>query len=250
LREFVERWWQEPMEDVGGPIKKARHRYRGARAGIDPETNEPMPMVKLTDKVISTFPPSVQAWIGFFRDMDNKPPKRRFFFDADGCPDHRMVESASVLELVSFSEPPFSYSVRKADFHLPDPYVTALDAEYRTFSGQIAHVTTLALQYIMSESRGNSGFCIQRDLNLNEKFIADLRSALPVHAVFDNALIFEGHNMVATCNADLHMTCIRPNFRFRLRSPATRDDVPGFLWEHARNSNDQWGIFFDELFAV
>ena len=229
LREFTERWYQIPVDDVGGPLKpvprmRGRSLEEEERQTVDAAMNDP--------KVNAGLPPSLREWIFFIRDLqlvlpdfDSGSGNRHFFYDSD--------ERISFLQGDGGRNHCF---VRHEHRRNPDPPVWQdwTMPMPRDMSRSVApHVTTLALQYLLTQYEPQFGEQPEEQ-RLTKKVARQLANYFPVRSSFDQMQIFERQNVIALFIPESMFGVAGPALHVKARPPANPDEVHEQLWELGR----------------
>src|SRR5262249_20880834 len=126
LREFAERWCEQPMEDAGASLKKGRNKEE-----------------KRTHALLAASPPSLREWVAVTRALDwgESGP------ELGANESHELQDFDEVICFLNFDCNRTVFYVGK-DPGNPDPPVewTWVSLE----SGSFPHLTTFAFQYLMA----------------------------------------------------------------------------------------------------
>jgi uncharacterized protein (TIGR02996 family) len=229
IREFTERWYQIPVDDVGGPLKPRTSVPAWEETDlrtVDATMNDP--------KVSAGLPPSLREWAFFVRDLqlglqdfDSGSGNRHIF----GPYRERRIDFHFLLQNGGRD----GYQVRDVDRHEPDPPVWWVPIAgfhpSRDSSRLVApHVTTLALQYLLTRHYRGFGSETLRQ-KMTKKFARQLANFFPVHAHFDETQIFERSNVIALWMPVSLFTGHRPCFHLNVRPPPDPYEVLDQLFE-------------------
>jgi uncharacterized protein (TIGR02996 family) len=224
IREFTERWYQIPMDDVGGPLKPVPRR-RGR--SVDEWELRTVGEAMSDPNVNAGLAPSLREWLLFIRDLQlglndfgrgsgdrhifNDSGERIGFLQQDGGRANCFVRDEHRHEL----DPPVWW-----DWTTPNPF--------RDESRSVApHVTTLALHYLLTQYEREQ----PEPENVTKKRARRLANFFPVHSRFDETQIFERQNVIALVIPESLFTGDRPCIHVKVRPPANPDEVVNELWE-------------------
>jgi uncharacterized protein (TIGR02996 family) len=216
LREFTERWYGIPMEDVGGHSEEVRRTEE--ELGLD-------------------LPPSVREWIAYNLDLgESQHQVLRDIYEVKRLPD------LSAVSLMLQCEQDVYWAVREKNLHAPDPAVDVFvlgresgeNFRFRHHGPFAPHVTGFVLSYTSAFLRGKGGgFGVE--VNPTPELLRQLTDAFPVHSQFDDIHVFEARNMI-TLLRDNHL-CVE------VWKPVLPREVPDCLWKLTRNGGSFHGMF-------
>lgn len=236
LREFVERWYQIPMDDVGGPLKPFPP-GSGLAADIghldvDEAMNDP--------KVFKRVPPSVHEWTFFIRDLLLRQP------DIESCTGntHRLGEFEKLLYFMQLQGGRQMFFVRPEDKRVPDPPVwwdSTINLQLGIPASErgpdhsrlvVPHVTSLALHYLLAHLGNDLGEGEFYKEKMTKKFARRLENYFPARSHFDDIQVFDRPNVIAFWTP---------------QSAMCNGEAPCFrLFGRTRNA---WEEAFDQLFS-
>jgi uncharacterized protein (TIGR02996 family) len=236
IREYVERWYQIPLPDVGG------------------RTDE---IIKAQFLLGRTLPASVREWVAFAHDVRRDRDHHVVLRDL-----YQMVElnGLSAVSLLLQCEGDYHWAVRHRDLAVPDPPVHGFHWDFENEPDEeesfafvpdranpIARtLTAWVLEYAMAYTRGGAGG-FNTDVADATRLIHDLTTTFPVNCRFGKTEIFEADNI----QVRLH-----PSGRGRQKSrrrivvevakSMPREAVPAFLWDYTRSGGSFHGMFIPE----
>jgi hypothetical protein len=240
IREFAERWYQIPMDDVGGPLKPLPRKSALSRDAqlrtVDDAMNDP--------KVSAGLPPALREWVVFIRDM--QLGRDRFNLGDPG--QHYLSAEWQRSALVQRDRPAsgevgflLQYGGREGCFvragkrEGPDPPVW-----WRDHTGPIwgrdstrvvaPHVTTLALHYLLMQYEPEFGDHPGQQ-KMTKKFARQLANCFPVRGDFDGTQLFERDNAIALWAPESPFDGCSPCLHVKVRPPADQDEVLSQLFE-------------------
>jgi hypothetical protein len=223
LREYVERWYQIPMEDVGGPLKPFPP---SRRRSWDESAIQSVDQAMSDRKVSAGLPPSVREWLLFIREVQLG---LRGFGGGSGDV-HNFWDSAERITFFHLDGGREGCFVRAEDRHEPDP--PAWHCTLNDHRGEFVapHVTTLALHYILTQYEPEFGMKPGAQ-KMTKPFARRLASAFPVHSRFDETRIYERANVIALWIPRSLFTGDVPHVHVKVRPPANPDEVDHELWD-------------------
>jgi uncharacterized protein (TIGR02996 family) len=218
LREFAERWCDEPMGDVGGPIEKC-----------------PTKEDDIDRKLLAAAPPSLREWVGFLRDVDG------WGVSSDGLGANESREwrdSGDEVCFLNFDGYRTVFVVRKGPGNADPP----VEWSYvRLQSGSFPHLTTFAFQYVLGaweNERIAEKFAVR--VKRTKTLTRQLEDAFPVHSEWDGIHVFEQTNLIALLNQDLLFTGGQLDLQVMVREPASLADVPAFIRKFPPSEHSLW----------
>lgn len=224
LREFVERWHQIPMQDVGGSLIAVPVDAPGQGTPYYDEPRQSVGDALNNPEVRAGLPPSLCEWMVFIRELDLG---LKGFGDGTGDV-HRFLETLDEIHFFQQDSGRGCYSIRRADRDEPDPQV------WYSYSYGVppvpvaAHLTTLALHFVVLG--GEHEFSLPVEQRMTRPFARRLEKAFPVRSSFDETQIFERPNVIAVWFPQSPFTGRGPRLHIKVRPPANREDVARELW--------------------
>lgn len=228
LREFIERWHQIPIDDVGGPLKpiprgKSRPMVEADLHTVNAAMNDP--------KVSAGLPPSLREWIVFIRDLQLGLKD----FGGGSGDQHVFWDSGERISFLQRDGGRDGCFVRGEQRHDLDPPVWWEDNTRQLPHPDSSHlvsprVTTLALHYLLTQYEPEFGESHTRQ-NMTKKVVRQLANYFPVQSEFDGIQMFERHNVIALWIPESLLTGDRPCLHVKVRPPANPEDVHTELWE-------------------
>ncbi len=227
LREFVERWYQIPMDDVGGPLKPFPPRNdqsleEGDRRTVNEAMNDP--------KVNANLSPSLREWILSIRDLQLGLTD----FDQGSGNRHIFRDEGERIGIMSPGNGRESFFVRDEHRHEPDPPVWRDSIRPRKDideSHQVApRATTLALHYFLTRDELEDGEG-ENEQKMTKKFARQLAKCFPVRSHFDELQLFERPNVIALWVPESPFNGEAPCFRLMARTRANWEEVFDQLFE-------------------
>jgi uncharacterized protein (TIGR02996 family) len=228
LREFIERWYRVPMNDVGGPLMPVAPRNQWADQSVDDVMGNPNRNHQL--------PPSLREWMFFVRELDLRLPDfaegngyshifeenagRLFFFQLEGGHEHIYVRA----EDRDRPDPPV-WRMDRVDWPNPHPLLP-LDRRGRPYTYEVgSHLTTMMLSYLlfMNGPGDITGDVFPCEESLTEDLTRRLKQAFPVHSQFDETHIFERENAFVAWSPQSVYWGERPIFQLKARSRTEHD---------------------------
>jgi uncharacterized protein (TIGR02996 family) len=220
LREYVERWYQIPMEDVGSKLKPIPKNHKGPRGeSFDPEELKSVDQAFSKKKVWEGLPPSLREWILFIRELKLGVPNLCL---ANGDT-HSFAESVERIEFYQEEGYRECYLIRAEDRHEPDPQVWRSDyGEEPRFASP--RLTTFALHMLLNQYAPQ--FCGGPERQkMTKAFARRLAKAFPVRSSFDDLQLFERSNALALWVPSSPVTGRDPVVRVWVRPPANRAEI-------------------------
>lgn len=227
LREFVERWYQIPMDDVGGklkPIPKGHERrvppHDTARESVDAALR--------TRKLRAALPPSLHEWMLFIRELRLGITHLTL---ANGDLDDFMDWPEQIALYHAFYHEEcgrVNYLIRKQDRHDPDPPVW--ESEYGDEPLCLTpHLTTFALHRLLNQYAPQ--FCGGPEpQQMTKAFARRLAKCFPVRSSFDELQLFERPNALVLWVAQSQLGGREPRIWVWRRSDAVREEIDAALW--------------------
>lgn len=217
LREFVERWYQIPIDDVCGqlkpfPVGNPQWRYRK-------ESFQSVDSVFQNRELITNLPPSLREWMLFIREL-------RLRFESLGLGNGDTDLLAESPERVDFFQDEGHrecYLIRAEDRHHPDPQVWRSDYG-RTPVLASPHLTTFALQVILMQYAPEFSERPEPVL-MSKQFARRLANTFPVRSSFDGLQVFERPNAVALWMPRPYFTRTDPHIKVWWRSERDHEEV-------------------------
>jgi|GEM_PF-3498567 len=219
LREFTERWYGVPMDDVGAPLRKSESRY----TAFDEKSHE-------------TTSPSLREWVAFLRDLEQIEKKiGDVCFGPGGGDIHEWLSDGESVGFLCWDGYRDVLSVGSPHLQEADPPV-----EYQFVGNEpvvaFPHMTNLALQYLLSGWKDKTVYDkYPIRVRRTKKLTQQLAAAFPVHSKWDDIEVFERKNMIAILNQNSVFTNNQLDLRLVVRKPASEEDVPGFVSEYPRS---------------
>jgi len=227
IREFVERWNDLPMPDVGGRPDEIR--ATESRLG-------------------QVLPPSVREWVAFAHDIRQTKGHHvvlRDVYQMSALPGH------PAISLLLQAEGDYHWAVREADLGHPDPPVHGYHWDYENddetrfvpseTNPTASTVTEFVLGYVSSYLRETGG-SFGADISDPEGLTRDLVAAFPVRTRYGVTDVYEGDGVLAFLNHWAGRTYLTVN----VRRPIPRDHIPAFLWAQTRQGGWSSGMFISE----
>jgi uncharacterized protein (TIGR02996 family) len=213
LREFTDRWHGLPMDDVGGPIEDVR----GSA-------------IKVGSDLLAAAPPSLREWLAFLRDVEavDKMYLDNLVNAGGGNPGHEWLDDGEQIRFLDFDGNRENLLADKNHRGNPDPAVDYYDLLHDGPACSFPHLTTFALQCLMSASAWEMerlAVRVTRTKTLTKRLTAEF----PVHSTWDDLEIFERTNMIAVLNRNYLFTNDELMLQVMAHLPASLDDIPAFL---------------------
>jgi uncharacterized protein (TIGR02996 family) len=229
IREFMDRWCQQTLPDVGGRVEEIR--AAEIRLG-------------------RTLPPSVREWIAFAHDVrraDNYHDVLRDVYQM------RELDGLSAVSLLLQAEGDYHWAVRHTDLALPDPPVHGFHWDFEnndedTFVPDEANpiartLTSFALGYVLAYTRGEGGG-FGTDVHESAELVRALENTFAVRSKFEETEFFEAENILVRLNPCHWESGKRLNVE--VFKPMPREALPAFLWDYTRNGGSFHGMFIRE----
>jgi uncharacterized protein (TIGR02996 family) len=235
IREFLERWEELPLGDVGGRADEIR------------ETESHLGR---------TLPASVREWVAFAHDVRRSSTYHDVLRDVYQMRD---LDGFPAVSLLLQCEGDYHWAVRHADLALPDPPVCGFHWDFdnrdETFVPERHNpihptLTAFVLGYVWGYTSGQGGG-FGTEVADSASLIRQLETTFPFRSRFGGAEIFETANILVRLYP---MRQGRGSSR-RARSarlivevarPLPREAIPAFLWEHTRNGGSFHGLFIPD----
>ncbi|MCE9562266.1 MAG: TIGR02996 domain-containing protein [Planctomycetes bacterium] len=225
LREFVERWYRIPMQDVGGPLKLFPKAARKRAPWVGEAECQSVDDALSHRKVRAGLPPSLREWMLFIRELQLGLNE----FGRGTGDDHNFTESPKQIDFFQQQGYRECFLVRNEDRKEPDPQVwqSSYGDEPECVS---PHVTTLALHYLLTQYEPQFGEP-PAEQRMTQKFARRLAKYFPVRSNFDETQIYERSNVIALWIPKSPFTGNDPCIHVKARSEADRAEVHTALWE-------------------
>ncbi len=221
VREFAERWYQIPVDDVGGPLKPFP---RGQSPSLEGEDSRTVDAAMSDPNVRDGVPPSLREWLLFIRDMQLG---LKGFNDGSGDR-HVFHDSGPRVGFLQGGGGREGCFVRDEHRREPDPPVWwdwTTPSPRRDSARSVApHVTTLALQYLLTQYEPQFGEppAAQR---MTKNVAQKLANYFPVRSNFDKIQIFERQNVIALFFPEPMFGVDGPALHVKARAPADPEEV-------------------------
>jgi uncharacterized protein (TIGR02996 family) len=228
VREFVERWHQTPMPDVGGWTENV------------PETEA---------RLGRTLPPSVREWVAFTRDAQSCDVLR------DGYQPLRELDGHRAISLLLQAEGDYHWAVRHADLRRADPPVYGFQLDYEsedesesTFVPDNVNpiadaVSSFAFHYALGYTSGEGGG-FGTDVANPARLTRDLEATFPIRVRVGALEIYEAANIMVQVSRRNRQSYAY--LRVTVARPTPREALPAFLWGHALGGGYFQGMFIQE----
>ena len=229
LREFVERWHQIPLGDVGGHAE-------------DIEKTEKSLGMKL--------PPSVKEWIAFCSELIDLSVYGKLIRD---CFEVEHLKDLSAISLMLQGEADFYWAIKEENLGAFDPPVDGYNLDYDNEKldhfvhyGLFApRITSFVFDYLTSYLHGAGGG-FSTTIKTNDELIQSLNNAFPFRSQIDNVRVFEKRNIIVLLGSSGYAPD-ETHLRVEVWDKASVKDVPAFLWNYTQHGGCFHGKFADEL---
>lgn len=226
VREFTERWYQIPVDDVGGPLKPV---LRGTGRLLGEEDARSVDAAMNDPKVIAGLPPSLREWLFFIRDL-----KLGLEDFGRGSGDrHVFYDPGQRINFLQGDGGRHGCFVRDEHRHEPDPSVWwdwTTPITRRGSPRSIApHVTTLALQYLLAQDEPQF-VELSAERLMTKQVGRQLATYFPVRSSFDEVQIFERDNVISLFIPEPMFGVPGPALLVKARPPANPEEVREQLW--------------------
>jgi uncharacterized protein (TIGR02996 family) len=229
IREYVERWNEQLLPDVGGRVKEIQ----------DEET-------RLGRKLS----PSIREWVAFAYDVRTRTEYHNVLREMYWM---QQIPGHPALSLLVPLEGGYYWGVRYADFDLPDPPIYGFQGHFESYDESTpAHsqkncvasrLTDFVLDYVMNYCRGFAGF--NAEVSQSSSLIPDLEATLPFQNQLGNIRIFEMDNILVR---------VRPagwerelNLDVKVARDVPREAIPSIFWTYCHNGGSFYGMFATQL---
>jgi uncharacterized protein (TIGR02996 family) len=223
IREFTERWFQIPIDDVGGPLKRVP-KAKSRRSGLDDAEVKSVDDVFSKPKLKAALPHSLREWICFIRelhlglnDLTLANGDRHFLADSPERIDFYQEEGGREC-----------YLIREEDRHEPDPQVWRSDYNQTPMFAS-PRLTTFALHVLLNQSPPE--FCDGPEpQQMTKAFARRLTNYFPVRSNFDEMQLFERPNALVLWEPPSPLAGRDPVRWVWVRSLANRYELETALW--------------------
>jgi uncharacterized protein (TIGR02996 family) len=224
IREFVDRWHQIPLPDVGGRQDKIREAEKRLKRKL---------------------PPAMREWIAFAYDVggEEHPCVLRDPYTMEELKGHKAIS------LIIQAEGDSHWAIRHADLKRDDPPINTYygndeDKRWVRSGRKPTHdtLTSFVLGYSLGYTQGQGGGFAKHVASPGP--LENLKNTFPVHCRIDNLDIFEMDNI------QVHLSGAEQRYmRVTVSRPTPREAVPAFLWQYAQGGGWYAGMFTPPEFA-